>query len=75
MDAYQTAHLKYVMDLEWDILQALRTLMKRLKVPGDAPVGETSMQLNNEPAEALIREIINTPSLDPWANADEGSDT
>ena len=30
MDAYPTAHLKYVMDSEWDILQALRTLMKKL---------------------------------------------
>ena len=32
MDAYPTGHLKYVMDSEWNILQALRTLMKKLTV-------------------------------------------
>lgn len=30
MDMYPAAHLKTVMDLEWDILQALQSLMKEL---------------------------------------------
>ena len=30
MDAYPTAHLKYVMDSEWDILQALQTLNEEI---------------------------------------------
>ena len=41
MDAYPTTHIKYVMDSEWDILQAVQTLMKKLPVSGDTPVSKT----------------------------------
>lgn len=44
MDTYPTAHLKHVMDLEWDILQTLRTLMMKLTVPGDALISQKKME-------------------------------
>ena len=53
MYVYPTAHLAYVMDSEWDILQALQTLMMKLKVPGDAPVSETIWNSPNETTKTL----------------------
>ena len=49
MDAYPTAHLKYVMDSEWDIIQVPRTLMQKLTVP-DTQVSKITW---NTPKEIL----------------------
>ena len=48
MDAYPTAHLKYVMDSEWDILQAFRTLMQKLIVT-DSSTSTTTWNTPSNP--------------------------
>ena len=75
MDIYPTAYLKYVMDLGWDILQALQILMAKLKVPCDAPVSKTIWNTPNITTKALKRQTTNALSLDTWVNDDLDSDT
>ena len=69
MDAYPTACLKYVMDSEWDILQALRTLIKKLTVP-DTPVSETIWNTLKEITKHTKKHTNNDSSTDTWIGND-----
>ena len=75
MDAYPTAHLKYVIGSEWDILQALQTLMKKNTVPGDAPAGKTIWNSPNELTQSLKKHTTNELSIKTWVSNDEESNT
>ena len=75
MDTYPTAHFKYILDSEWDILQALRILVAKLKVPGDAPVSKTIWNPPDGPTRASRKETTDESSLKTWVSNDEDLDT
>ena len=68
MDAYPTTHLKYVMDSEWDILQALQTLMKKLTVLCDATVSNTGWNTSKAMIKVLKKQTTNESSIETCAS-------
>ena len=73
MDAYPTAYLKYVIDSEWDILQALWTLMKKLTVPSNISISETIWNTPKEITKEPKHNINDNSSTTTWVSSD--SDT
>ena len=69
MDAYPTNHLKYVMDSEWDILQALCIAMQKLTVP-DTPVSKTTWYTPKEILKHTKKHTNDNSNIDTWIDSD-----
>ena len=69
IDVYPTSHLKYVMDSEWDILQALRPLMQKLIVT-DTPTSAITWNIPSKNMTIPKKHSDAKSNTDTWTSSD-----